>query len=101
MPEENVRSSEEPVELDTSGPEVDVSLEDTKEEAVVNTAPETTEQETKKEEPVENETTSDEKLEDYSKGVQKRISGLTKRMREAERREKAALDYAKAVEPSV
>jgi hypothetical protein len=40
----------------------------------------------------------DDKLEEYSKGVQSRIAKLTRKMREAERREKAALDYAKAVE---
>ena len=38
------------------------------------------------------------KLEDYSKGVQARIAKLTRKMREAERREQAAVDYAKAVE---
>ena len=41
---------------------------------------------------------SDETLEDYSKGVQSRIAKLTRKMREAERREQAAIDYAKAVE---
>ena len=46
MPEEEkLKSSEKPVDLDTSGPEVDVTLEETKEEAVVDTAPETTTQE--------------------------------------------------------
>ena len=40
----------------------------------------------------------DDKLEEYSKGVQSRIAKLTRKMREAERREKAALEYAKAVE---
>ena len=40
----------------------------------------------------------DDKLEDYSKGVQARIAKLTRKMREAERREQAAFDYAKAVE---
>ena len=40
----------------------------------------------------------DQKLEEYSKGVQGRISKLTRRMREAERREAAAVDYARAVE---
>ena len=39
-------------------------------------------------------------LEDYSKGVQARIAKLTRKMREAERREQAALDYAKGVEES-
>ena len=101
MPEEQkIRSSEKPVELDTSGPEVDVTLEDTNEEAVVNTAPETTEQEvvqevkTKQEEVKQDE----EKLEEYSKGVQSRIAKLTRKMREAERREQAAIEYAKSVE---
>ena len=41
---------------------------------------------------------NDEELEDYSKGVQSRIAKLTRKMREAERREQAALDYAKGVE---
>ena len=99
MPEEQkLKPSEIQVELDTSGPEVDVTLDDTKEEPVVDTVPETTEQETKKEETVENETTSDEKLEDYSRGVQSRIAKLTRKMREAERREAAAVEYANAVE---
>jgi hypothetical protein len=40
----------------------------------------------------------DEELEKYSKGVQARIATLTRKMREAERREQAAIDYAKAVE---
>ena len=39
---------------------------------------------------------SDE-LENYSEGVKKRISKLTAKMREAERREAAATEYAKAV----
>ena len=37
-------------------------------------------------------------LQSMSNKVQKRIDGLTRKMREAERREKAALDYAKAIE---
>ena len=99
MPEEQkIRSSEKPVELDTSGPEVDVTLEDTKEEAVVDTAPETTEQEVVEEVKVETEKKEDESLEDYSKGVQSRIAKLTRKMREAERKEAAALEYAAAVE---
>jgi hypothetical protein len=99
MPEEEkLRPGEKPVDLDTSGPEVDVTLEDTKEEAVVDTAPETTEQETTEEVKVETEKKEDEKLEDYSKGVQSRIAKLTRKMREAERKEAAALEYAAAVE---
>ena len=95
MPEDKTSPSQVQVELDTSGPEVDVSLEETKEEAVIDTAPETTEQETVKE--VVQETKEDEKLEDYSKGVQSRIAKLTRKMREAERREAAALQYAEAI----
>jgi hypothetical protein len=95
MPEDKTSPSQVSVDLDTSGPEVDVSLEETKEEAVIDTAPETTEQETVKE--VVQETKEDEKLEDYSKGVQSRIAKLTRKMREAERREAAALQYAEAI----
>jgi hypothetical protein len=101
MPEEEkIRSSEKPVDLDTSGPEVDVTLEESKEETVVDTAPEKTEQETVVEEvKTEQEKKEDDsKLEDYSKGVQARIAKLTRKMREAERKEAAALEYAAAVE---
>ena len=100
MPEEKkLKPSEIQVELDTSGPEVDVTLEDTKEEAVVDTAPETTEQEVVEEVKTDEEKQEDDsKLEDYSKGVQSRIAKLTRKMREAERKEAAALEYAAAVE---
>ena len=94
------------VPIDTSGPDAEVDIEEEKDESVVETeAPkqetENTEQEETKQELEtggEVEKKDDEKLEEYSKGVQKRIATLTKRMREAERREKAALDYAKGVE---
>ena len=89
MPEEN-----KTVDIDTSGPDATVDIEETKDESVVETgSEENTEQETIKEEKKQ-----DENLEDYSKGVQARIAKLTRKMREAERREQAALDYAKAVE---
>ena len=96
MPEEKKSPSQVSVDLDTSGPEVDVSLEETKEEAVVNTDSGNTDQETVKE--VIQETQEDKKLEDYSTGVQSRIAKLTRKMREAERREQAALQYAGAIE---
>ena len=109
MPEDDKKM----VDLDTSGPEVDIELPEKKEEAVVEQPKETTEQETDKTYENERETKleekqetseevkeggDDDKLEEYSKGVQSRIAKLTRKMREAERREKAALDYAKAVE---
>ena len=60
-----------------------------------------TKQEEKKEEtaPIEVETKQkeDEGLQDYSDKVQKRIKKLTFQVREAERREKAAVEYAKGL----
>ena len=102
MPEEEKKkespvSTEPMVDIDTSGPEVDVTLEETKEEAV-DTAPETTEQETKEVKEEASKKEEDSKLEDYSKGVQARIAKLTRKMREAERREAAAVEYANALE---
>ena len=97
MPEDDNKM----VPIDTSGPDAEVDIEEAKDESVVETeAPKeetsATEQETVKEEPKED----DSKLEEYSKGVQARIAKLTRKMREAERREQAALDYAKGVEES-
>jgi hypothetical protein len=102
MPEEK-----KTVDIDTSGPDVDVTIEEKKDEAVIETeAPkeETSapEQETAKDETVKEikkeQKQEDSKLEDYSKGVQSRISKLTRKMREAERREAAAVEYASALE---
>ena len=87
------------VPIDTSGPDATIDIEEVKDEAVVET--EAPEQETQVEEPVKQETEEkkqDENLEDYSKGVQARIAKLTRKMREAERREQAATEYARAVE---
>ena len=102
MPENNPIKKEDPnVEIDTSGPEVDVALPEEKVEDVVEQTTETPKQEeveTKKEETKEEPKKSDQELEDYSKGVQARIAKLTRKMREAERREQAATEYAKAVE---
>ena len=96
MPEEEKKT----VDIDTSGPETEINVPEEKDESVVDTAPkeETTEQETVKEEKVETEKKSDQELEDYSKGVQSRIAKLTRKMREAERREAAAIEYATAIE---
>ena len=104
MPENNpIKKGDPNVEIDTSGPEVDVALPEEKVEDVAEQATEAPKQEevkeeTKQEEVKEEPKKSDEELEDYSKGVQARIAKLTRKMREAERREKAATDYAKAVE---
>ena len=98
MPEEEKKT----VDIDTSGPGADISIEEKKDEAVIEQQ-ETTEQGTDKTFENERETKLDEKkdddkLEEYSKGVQSRIAKLTRKMREAERREKAAVEYAQAVE---
>jgi hypothetical protein len=102
------------VDIDTSGPEVDVELEDTSnpESEVI----ETVEQEAapKAEKPSDakvatesqaastsSQETSDEnkpqkdELEDYSKDVQRRIAKLTKKWREAERQKEEALHFAR------
>ena len=87
------------VDIDTSGPGADVELDEDKvtevpteetvvEEPKVETKIETPKVETKVEEPKE-------ELEEYSEGVQKRISKLTKKWREAERQKEAALEFAK------
>ena len=122
MPEENkIKKGDPQVDIDTSGPDVDINLPEEKEETTggindIQVEEKTTEQETEKEidKTFENERETkleeggevetkeekkdDEKLEDYSKGVQSRIAKLTRKMREAERREKAAVEYARAVE---
>jgi hypothetical protein len=46
----------------------------------------------------ESESAPKHELDEVSEGVQKRISKLTARMREAERREQAALEYAKGLQ---
>ena len=120
MPEDNKMNTEnkEIVDIDTSGPEVDVELKEDKNEKdtenniqpvdtsekldeqsdikVEEVKPETeTETETKEQE-TKPETKKDE-LKEYSEGVQKRIAKLTKKMREAERQRDEATRYAKSV----
>ena len=102
MPEEIKKPSEKPVDVDTSGPEVDVTVEEPKEENVVETKeqePKITEVKDETVKEIKKEQKEDDtKLEDYSKGVQSRIAKLTRKMREAERREQAATEYASSLE---
>jgi len=100
MPEEKKM-----VPIDTSGPDATIDIEETKDEAVIEQPEEKNEQEQGTDKSFENERETkleekkdDGELEDYSKGVQARIAKLTRKMREAERREQAAVEYAKAVE---
>jgi hypothetical protein len=104
MPDEEKKM----VDIDTSGPEVDVELETQQEESEVSvpeekeTVTEVTspapleasdeQQETKTEEPKEDQK---DELEVYSKDVQRRIAKLTKKWREAERQKEEALQFAR------
>ena len=106
MPEAVTPSSEKLVPIDTSGNAVDVTLkEDKKEDVVATTESDSPIVEVKEEKVVEEvveeqpvvKESKEEELEEYSAGVKKRIDKLTKKMREAERREQAAVDYAKQV----
>ena len=112
-----MQEEDKTVDIDTSGPGAEIELETPKSELeVLNEttdsnqsddsiqksdeqstvqATETTDQGQKASSEEDNE--KKKELEDYSEGVKKRIAKLTKKMREAERREQAALDYAKSV----
>jgi hypothetical protein len=81
------------VDLPDSGPAVDVELPK-KAEKTINPDPEPEAVETE----VKTETASTEEMDDYGKKVQSRIDKLTKRLRESERREQAAIQYAQGVQ---
>ena len=80
------------VDLPAEGNSVDVEISD-KKETTVDTSP----KEEVKEVVVE-ETASSDEMEDYGKKVQSRIDKLTKRLRETERREQAAIQFAQGVQ---
>jgi len=116
MPEQ-----EKMVDIDTSGPGVDVELPEEKKKDNVTEQPTEdktyeNERETKLEDGGSTDDTVEEsnesvavqddkqedtekkkELDDYSDGVKRRIAKLTKKMREAERREEAATIYARSV----
>ena len=83
------------VDLPSDGPSVDVELPN-KTEKIINPDPEAEAVETDVK--VEQETASSEEMDDYGKKVQSRIDKLTKRLRESERREQAAIEYAQGVQ---
>ena len=89
--ETQAEADEKMVDLPSTGASVDVTLDDT--DVKVN-----------KEEPeavetvVRTDTASEGEMEDYGKKVQSRIDKLTKKAREAERREHAAVEYARGVQ---
>ena len=82
------------VDIPDSGPAIDVELPK-KIEKTINPDPEPEAVET---EVKTDETASSEEMDDYGKKVQSRIDKLTKRIRESERREQAAIQYAQGVQ---
>ena len=103
MPEEE-KQKEPMVDIDTSGPEVEINLEEKEQPKVEEPKEEVKVEEVKEETKLEEETKTEEEtedkkkeLEDYSESVQKRIAKLTKKWREAERQKEAAMEYAKGV----
>ena len=91
------------VDLDTSGPAMDVDVPETKEEDVIEQKEAPVEEPTvravEEENSVEDrheEKKDDKELEQYSDSVQKRIAKLTKKWREAERQKDEALSYAQS-----
>ena len=100
MQEVQTSKSEKMVPIDTSGESVDIELKEDKVDSVNESSTETPVvevQEDTTETPVVENKEKEEELEEYSVGVKKRIDKLTKKMREAERREQAAIDYAKKI----
>jgi len=75
------------VDLPSDGPAVEVKFDDTKK--TINPDEESVGVE---------ETASSAEMDDYGKKVQSRIDKLTKRLRESERREQAAIQYAQGVQ---
>jgi len=98
MQEVQTNKAEKMVPIDTSGESIDIEVKEDKVDSVKETSTDTpvveVQEETTDTPVVENK---EEELEEYSVGVKKRIDKLTKKMREAERREQAAIDYAKKV----
>ena len=100
------RRRKKTVDIDTSGPDATIDIEERKDEGIVESKSKKQRNRNKEQDKTfENERETkleekkdDDKLEEYSKGVQARIAKLTRKMREAERREQAAVEYAKAVE---
>ena len=80
------------VPIDTSGDPVEIELkEEEKKEDEVQVEQEQPQVEIK-------EDKKEEELEEYSQSVKRRIDKLTRKMREAERREQAAIEYAKKIQ---
>ena len=84
------------VPIDTSGDPVEVELKEEDKQEQQENKPDIQVEETVQEE--SKQEGKEEELEEYSQSVKRRIDKLTRKMREAERREQAAIDYAKKVQ---
>jgi len=115
-------TEEKTVDLDTSGPGAEIELPETEQpesnievsnDTENNTESNDSAKKSDEQSTVQADTTTDQEsekkedeavdqqkkeLDDYSEGVKRRIAKLTKKMREAERREAAALEYAKKIQ---
>ena len=110
MPDDKEKQQGKLVDIDTSGPGAEVNIpEEKKQEAEpeIEVKDETTEDtakpddapaESDKQPDVQESKPQDEKIEEYSDTVKKRIAKLTKKWREAERQKDAAVEYAQGVE---
>ncbi len=83
------------VPIDTSGDPVEVELKEEDKQEQQENKPDIQVEETVQEE--SKQEGKEEELEEYSQSVKRRIDKLTRKMREAERREQAAIEYAKNV----
>ena len=101
MPEE-VKKDVPMVDIDTSGPDAEVELQDEANESEAVESTENTSTEAVATEPQDASDEQQEKdqkkeeLENYSKDVQRRIAKLTKKWRDAERQRDEALTFARA-----
>ena len=82
---------EKMVDLPDTGSDVEVEISDTKKTINPEDTPAV-------ETEVRTETASSDEMDDYGQKVQSRIDKLTKRLRETERREQAAIQYAQGVQ---
>ena len=111
MPDDKEKQQGKLVDIDTSGPGAEVSIPEEKKieaEPEVEVKDEKTTEDTAqsddapaksdKQPDVQESKPQDEKLEEYSDSVKKRIAKLTKKWREAERQKDAAVEYAEGVE---
>ena len=96
--ETQAEADEKMVDLPSDGSSVDVKLDDT--EKKINKEDDIEVVNESKEVVIEDkaETASEGEMDDYGKKVQSRIDKLTKKVREAERREQAAIEFAQGVQ---